>query len=457
MGCLHPSRRRSYDFSRSLAKKLGRYKEDVKWQIFHDAIITDNITVCEEVLKSGFAINNPGYYIHGRCTFCKCSDQNDSGIFCKDRNIRILHIAALYRRPEIMQLLLNFGADPNLYDDQGRNPLHVCVMTWPTLVIRDFTGDSLGLGSDESNFYRSYLESLKKRCLECVELLCSHDAAIQMNKADHLTAVHIAAEYDSVEILEILCRHYTTEELDTREAVFGLTPGMLAALKGSAQSLNLLLRRGVNIHLKSNGNRTMLHMAAASGKDDPGAACLKMLLERGLDPSVQDDDGWTPLHVAAKHKVWPHIKILFEYGANTEALCKSGQTPLFKYVSSLCSREVPNEGNWHIAFWPLAIDTVHSNITDDHLERLFPTLLRLENLNFRFADVFRSFRQTIVGEHPSDLRSICRHRIRQILTTSWHTYPCQRTIRKLPLPRLLKFFLIADMGKIFVALKKSRE
>ncbi|XDV25170.1 hypothetical protein PO909_029133 [Leuciscus waleckii] len=73
-------------------------------------------------------------------------------------------------------------------------------------------------------------------------------------------------------------------------------------------------------HAKSGG--TALHVAAAKGY----AEVLKLLIQAGYDVNIKDYDGWTPLHAAAHWGKEEACRILVEHLCDMDVINKVGQT-----------------------------------------------------------------------------------------------------------------------------------
>jgi ankyrin repeat protein len=79
-------------------------------------------------------------------------------------------------------------------------------------------------------------------------------------------------------------------------AALRLTPLHLAALRGSVEEVERLLKSGADPNVRDVFGRTPLHYAAARNHK----AAAELLLSRGADPNAKDEDGETPLDLAAK-------------------------------------------------------------------------------------------------------------------------------------------------------------
>ena len=91
----------------------------------------------------------------------------------------------------------------------------------------------------------------------------------------------------------------------------GWTPLEIAASKGSAECVSLLLAADADVTLRSINKWTALHAAAYGGDPD----CVKAILAHHPDLNSRDDCGHTPLKLAADH---PDIVAILKAAGATE-------------------------------------------------------------------------------------------------------------------------------------------
>ena len=111
----------------------------------------------------------------------------------------------------------------------------------------------------------------------------------------------------------------------TRCLQAGATPNVLplAALRGNAGAVKVLLEAGANLEART-GGLTPLHMAASRG----GTEAVRVLLEAGANLEARTDNGQTPLYSAVLGGPAEAVTALLEAGAKLEARDESGNTPL---------------------------------------------------------------------------------------------------------------------------------
>ncbi|XP_074872037.1 protein phosphatase 1 regulatory subunit 12C isoform X2 [Carettochelys insculpta] len=195
--------------------------------------------------------------------------------------ISALHQACIDENLEVVQFLVENGADVNQADNEGWTPLHVAA--------------SCG--------YK-----------EIAQYLLAHGAHVAAVNSDGDIPLDIA-EDDGMEAL-------LREEIAKR----GVD---VAAAKREEEELMLQdTRQWLNAgriddtrHPKTGASA--LHVAAAKGYIE----VMRLLLQAGYDPNVRDKDGWTPLHAAAHWGVEEACRLLVEHLCDMDTLNNVGQRP----------------------------------------------------------------------------------------------------------------------------------
>ena len=127
-------------------------------------------------------------------------------------------------------------------------------------------------------------------------------------------------------LLETLLRQGTPVSLQTTD---GTTPLMYAALRGNAQSVRLLIKRGADPKASNDIGATALLWAAGDREK------VRMLLDQGADPNARSKLGNTPLIAAAAYPdSTATLELLLAAGAKIQEKNRAGVTALRQAVTA---------------------------------------------------------------------------------------------------------------------------
>ncbi|KAK0668609.1 ankyrin repeat-containing domain protein, partial [Cercophora samala] len=205
-----------------------------------------------------------------------------------------IHGAARVGQTEIVQLLLEKGAEPDPEDSCGLTPL------WSAA---DNGHDAV------------------------VQLLLSAGAEPNvMGLKTSRRPIHHAAQRGHLELVWTLLKHggSATPESDGFDNAVP-SPFTLACDKGNIELLELLLDHGANINYVNEASAIHgLHVAALSGNLE----VAQFLLEKDTDVEIRDKDGWTPLMLAIEGDKPDLAEFLIQKNANVNSEANDGGTAL---------------------------------------------------------------------------------------------------------------------------------
>ena len=115
------------------------------------------------------------------------------------------------------------------------------------------------------------------------------------------------------------------------------TPLILAAAKGHADLVHILLSNGALPDLSTKFGRTPLQAAAnycSIGLQLCSRDVVQLLVDRKADPNRSNNFATTPLHLTANNGCADVAKILLEVGAQPNMVDKHGRTPLHLAIDS---------------------------------------------------------------------------------------------------------------------------
>lgn len=221
------------------------------------------------------------------------------------RNVTALHSATVHKAGpeslEMIQLLLDSGADVNSPDEDLNTPLH------------------------------------NARDAETARLLIKHGANVNVvNRWDH-TPLGIAVRAKDAAWARVLLEANADVNASNRKgetALFFISSSLgkdacVAGKSTDAEMTQLLLDHKASIHSLDRDGSTALHAICYDGD----AATVSLLLKQGANASTRNRKGLTPIHIAAEEG-WPDIvKMLIQQGANVNATNYYRSSPLHRMTS----------------------------------------------------------------------------------------------------------------------------
>jgi ankyrin repeat protein len=207
------------------------------------------------------------------------------------------------RSPEMVQLLLDHRADPNLGDGWSRPAL-----CW--YAIRDDLAAMRAIllhGADANpDIPRRPLHDAAERNITAVELLVEHGADVKETDSLSRTPLHLAAEMGKIDVVKFLLERWPEGIRERND--HGETPLHLAARMGETDAVNILVQRWPDgMRERDNSLHTPLHMAAAWRKTE----VVKILVERWPEGMrATNEDQQTPLHLALEFRYEENIDVV---------------------------------------------------------------------------------------------------------------------------------------------------
>ncbi|KAH6653770.1 ankyrin repeat-containing domain protein [Truncatella angustata] len=205
-----------------------------------------------------------------------------------------LHIAAMNGKLDIVQALLESGADINACDDAGMAPIHY------------------GVASAQDS-------------KEVVECLISNGAVLDWADKDGWTALSHAAQAGNVNVAFLLLQNGCNANAATMAA---RTPLHIAALNGSSKIIRYLLDYGADPNTTDQGGYSALHSACYNGSKD----VVRLLLKRKAEVNAADSQGNRPLHEAARRGHTAVVERLLVAGADVNVTNGRKMTPLQRSI-----------------------------------------------------------------------------------------------------------------------------
>lgn len=230
------------------------------------------------------------------------------------KNHLILHHAIKNKNWEALEYLLDKNLDPNEKDLYGRSPL--------------------------------YLALENKAGLETIKFLVEKRANVNEKDKAGNTILHCAVNHANERVIDFLLKRVSN--INEQNRFDGETPLHLAVKEKNLNIISLLCKAGANVNVKDNFGNTPLHFAARKiiakeqrfyhGDYEVDQETVELLVNAGANVNEKNNSGTTPLHIAVKlshgnsyldkgSQKWL-IKFLINSKANVNAQDNDGNTPL---------------------------------------------------------------------------------------------------------------------------------
>ncbi|KAG7268476.1 hypothetical protein CRUP_016910 [Coryphaenoides rupestris] len=225
-----------------------------------------------------------------------------------------LHFAAGFGRKDVVEHLLQTGANVHARDDGGLIPLHnACSFGHAEVVSLLLCQGADPNARDNWNYTPLHEAAIKGKIDVCIVLL-QHGADPNIRNTDGKSALDLADPSAKA----VLTGEYKKDEL------------LEAARSGNEEKLMALLTPlNVNCHASDGRKSTPLHLAAGYNR----VRIVQLLLQHGADVHAKDKGGLVPLHNACSYGHFEVTELLLKHGACVNAMDLWQFTPLHEAAS----------------------------------------------------------------------------------------------------------------------------
>lgn len=166
-------------------------------------------------------------------------------------------------RKEMLLLLLKYGLDVKIRNEEGRNLLH--------LFIKYVDGEN------------------SQEALEVVEILINSGISVNESDKNGITPLHFCIQRAYIHLISFLIKNGA----DVKQKIYNQSPLVLAIMYGSKDICDLLISSGADIHARDNDGDTALHTACFVRKEES----ISLLISKGAEISAVNTGGKTPFYL----------------------------------------------------------------------------------------------------------------------------------------------------------------
>ncbi len=215
-----------------------------------------------------------------------------------------LHGAARWGYEEISKMLIDAGARKDIANNKGLYPYDLT----SNQKLKKLLNPNISENFDSYDPYELMIISPNKKAemivdeckkfdppnLNLVKDLITLGANVNWQDESNLnrTPMHIAAEYGSVEITQMLID--AGVDVNVQDEWYGCTPLHRAIDFGQAELVGILIDAKAKLDMQDRWGYTPLHYAAMYGK----VKIARMLIDAGARKDIQDNEGKTPYDLA---------------------------------------------------------------------------------------------------------------------------------------------------------------
>jgi len=189
-----------------------------------------------------------------------------------------LHLAAQYAAPSLVEFLLSRNADPFRRDGKARYPFHYAIFRGDRNIAEKLFRPELDLELEGEDGPRLLHQAAACGYVAFLDLLLEKGADIRAARPDGGSILHSAVEGDLVDLIGKGLRAGLKPD---QRNVYGQTPLHLAAGLGRIEAVRALLQGGAAIAIPDYVGRTAYHLAKIENRTD----IMELLVLHGVQES----------------------------------------------------------------------------------------------------------------------------------------------------------------------------
>ncbi|XP_017884422.1 rabankyrin-5 [Ceratina calcarata] len=293
----------------------GPGPDDCQQTLLHRAINYNKEDIAQFLIRSGCDLNTPR----------KPGPNGSGGEEARDE-CTPLHLCCQWGLEQVVQTLIEHGANVNARDFEGKTPIHVAIQNQHSPIISLLLcHPNIDLTKRDKKGLTPFATALTYRNNKAAQAILERlpKAAEQYdNKGRNF--LHTAIQKNDMESILFLL----SIQVDVNSRVHDITqtpPLHLAAVSGNEMLVRSLILAGARVNDTDANRNTALHAAAKAGH----AAIVSALLQNNISFDAVNADGDNALHVAVREG---HVSVvrtlLTECTLDAEAVNLKGRNPL---------------------------------------------------------------------------------------------------------------------------------
>ena len=214
---------------------------------------------------------------------------------------------------QLVKILVETGAGARVTDNEGNTCLILAAYFGHTETVRYLVGlPQVDLNHVDNTGCTAVLNAAEEKHADVMGVLIDAGADIEIRDGDGLLPLHLACRSGALDVVKLLVRAGTMHDTDNA----GWTCLMYASEHGHTETARYLVGLPeVDMNDSSNRGSTALHRAVLRKRSD----VVKVLLDAGADVEAKDSKGRPSLHCACAVENLEIVQMLVKAGA---AVCE---------------------------------------------------------------------------------------------------------------------------------------
>ena len=230
---------------------------------------------------------------------------------------------------DVMQVLIDAGADIDTKNNDGRSPLQWACLTGELEVVKMFIRAGAGVCVTDVAGCDCLAHATYKGHSEIVRyLLCLPEVDVNHRNAANNTALVF---WKHADVVQVLIDAGADIEMNDND---GRSPLHTACLTGELEVVKMLVRAGAGVRATDNDGCTCLMLAAWFGRTETVRYLVGVPEVDVNFQSAADAYNHTALHLAANMKHTDAVQVLIDAGADIDTKNNEGRSPLHSACAS---------------------------------------------------------------------------------------------------------------------------